>query len=277
MAQETVLSGLINPQVLADAISGKLAAAIKVAPLAVIDSTLVGTPGNTITIPAFAFIGEANDLAEGVADTPAILTATSIPQTVKKAVKSVKITDESKLSGYGDPVGEAENQLVLAIAGKVDTDCHSALALGTQTYDGKAAVIGYDGIVAAVDMFQEEETEAKVMFVHPKQVTQLRLDPDFQSMDKFPVPMMISGAIGMIAGAEIVPSKKVTEKAVSAVDCYINPIVKAGALAIYLKRAVNVETDRDILAKVDLISADEHYVAAVRDQSKLVVANFKKA
>ena len=277
MANETVLSGLINPQVLADAISGKLAAAIKVAPLAVIDSTLVGTPGNTITIPVFAFIGEAVDLAEGVASTPAVLTATSVPQTVKKAVKSVEITDESKLSGYGDPVGEAEKQLILSIAGKVDTDCHTALAAGTVTYDGKAAVIGYAGIVGAVDAFEEEEVEPKVMFVHPKQITQLRLDPNFLSLDKYPTPMMITGAIGVIAGVEIVPSKKVTEATVATVLCYINPIVKAGALAIYLKRAVNVETDRDILKKTDLISVDEHYVAAVRDQSRLVVANFKKA
>ena len=272
----TTLSGLINPQVLADSISGKLAAAIKVSPLAVIDSTLVGTPGNTVTIPVFAFIGEASDLAEGVEDVPAVLTATTSAQTVKKAVKSVEITDESKLSGFGDPVGESEKQLLLAIAGKIDTDCHTALAAGTVTFDGKAAVIGYAGIVGAVDKFEEEEVEAKVMFIHPKQVTQLRLDPNFLSLDKYPTPMMITGAIGMIGGVEIVPSKKVTTKIVLTVDCYINPIVKAGALAIYLKRAVNVETGRLILKKSDLISADEHYIAAVANQSKVVVANFKR-
>lgn len=53
MAQ-TKLSNLVNPQVMADMISATLPKAIKFSPIATIDSTLTGVPGNTITVPKFA-------------------------------------------------------------------------------------------------------------------------------------------------------------------------------------------------------------------------------
>ncbi|MEG1314068.1 MAG: N4-gp56 family major capsid protein, partial [Bacilli bacterium] len=161
MAQ-TKLTNLINPEVIGDMISAGLPKAIKFAPLAKIDTTLVGQPGNTITVPKFAYIGDAEDVAEGVAMGTVVLTASSTQATVKKAGKAVEITDESVLSGYGDPVGEANSQLLKSIASKVDNDCVTALGSATLTYDGSAAVIAYNGVVDAVDKFQEEDYEAKV-------------------------------------------------------------------------------------------------------------------
>lgn len=171
---QTLLSNIINPEVMADMISAELPKKIKFASLAKIDNTLVGQPGNTITVPRFSYIGDAEDIAEGVAMGTVVLTASSTQATVKKAGKAVELTDESVLSGYGDPVGEANNQLSMSIAAKVDNDCVTALGDASLTFDGSAAVIGYDGVVDAVDKFQEEDYEAKVIFVHPSQVTTLR-------------------------------------------------------------------------------------------------------
>ena len=50
---------------------------------------------------------------------------------------------------------------------------------------------------------------------------------------------------------------------------------EAQALTIYLKRDVLVETDRDILKKVTVTSADEHYTASLSNDSKVVIAEFK--
>lgn len=271
MAQ-TKIANLINPQVMADMISAKLPQLLKFAPLATIDRSLVGRPGNTITVPKYAYIGDAADIAEGVAIDPTLLTASSTTATVKKAGKGVEITDEAVLSGYGDPVGEAEKQLGMSIASKVDADCVTAFEGATLTYDGSAAAIGYAGVVNAVDVFGEEEVEAKVMLVHPKQITQLRQDPDFKDRNKYPMDTLMTGAIGEIAGCQVVPSKRVATDATT----YHNPIVKAGALTIFLKRDVEVETDRDILKKSTVLTADEHYTAYLSDASKVVLAKFKK-
>lgn len=53
MAQ-TKLANLVNPEVMADMISAKLPKKIKFSPIAKIDNTLSGQPGNTITVPKYA-------------------------------------------------------------------------------------------------------------------------------------------------------------------------------------------------------------------------------
>lgn len=276
----TKLANMVNPQVMADMISYELKKKIKISPLATIDTTLQGQAGDTITVPKYAYIGEAEDVAEGVAIGTTVLTASTTTAKVKKAGKAVEITDEAVLSGYGDPLGEANNQLKLSIADKVDNDCMAALQGASLTYDGKAGVISYDGIVSAVDLFEEEDLETKVIFVHPNQVTQLRKDEDFKDINKYPLQTVMTGVIGEIAGCQVVPSKRVNVTKVgetsSQVDVYQCPIVKTGALTIYMKRGVEVETDRDILKKTTVISVDEHYTCVLSNDSKVVLATFKK-
>jgi N4-gp56 family major capsid protein len=288
--QTTKLSDLINPQVMADMISAKIANKIVVAPFAKIDTTLVGIPGNTVTVPQYAYIGDAADIAEGVAAETVKLTASTTTVTVKKAMKAVELTDEAVLSGYGNPVGETNNQLAKSIASKVDNDAMTALQGAQLTYDGSAAAIKYSGIVDAIDLFEEEVNSEKVIFVHPKQVTHLRKDSDFISADKYKAGIILTGEIGMIANCRVVPSKKVPVVKVgetgSQTDCYACPIVKlnndaeteddAAAITIYLKRDTNVETDRVSLARKTDISVDKHYAVALSNTSKVVLAKFKK-
>jgi N4-gp56 family major capsid protein len=288
--QTTKLSDLINPQVMADMISAKIANKIVVAPFAKIDTTLQGVPGNTVTVPQYAYIGDAADIAEGVAAETVKLTASTTTVTVKKAMKAVELTDEAVLSGYGNPVGETNTQLAKSIASKVDSDAMTALQGAQLVYNGSTAAIKYSGIVDAIDLFEEEVNSEKVIFVHPKQVTQLRKDSDFISADKYKAGVILSGEIGMIANCRVVPSKKVPVVKVgetgSQVDCYACPIVKlnndaeteddAAALTIYLKRDTNVETDRVSLSRKTDISVDKHYAVALSNTSKVVLAKFKK-
>lgn len=51
MAQ-TKLANIVNPEVMADMIDKKLVDAMKFAPLATVDTTLQGQPGNTIWLPS---------------------------------------------------------------------------------------------------------------------------------------------------------------------------------------------------------------------------------
>ena len=57
--ETTMLSDLIVPQVMADMISAKLPTKLMFKPLAAIDNTLAGVPGNKITVPRYAYIGDA--------------------------------------------------------------------------------------------------------------------------------------------------------------------------------------------------------------------------
>lgn len=280
----TKLADIINPQVMADMISAKIEKKLVVTPFAKVDTTLQGTPGNTITIPQYKYIGDAVDIAEGVAAETVKLEATTTTATVKKAMKAVEITDEAVLSGYGNPVGEANNQLAKAIASKVDNDAMAALLTAQLTYDGVAAAISYNGIVEAIDKFAEEVNTEKVIFVNPAQVTQLRKDANFISADKYTGEVVMTGEVGKIANCRVVPSKKVALNSGS--TGYVCPIVKlqndneteddAPALTVYLKRDTNVETDRVSLSRKTDISVDKHYTVALSNASKVVLATFKK-
>jgi N4-gp56 family major capsid protein len=277
----TTLEQLIDPEVMAPMISAKIPKAIVATPFAKIDYTLSGKPGSTITVPKYQYIGDAEDLAEGVTADPTKLKTTSADYTIKKAVKQVELTDEAVLSGYGNPVGETNSQLAKSIASKVDNDVMDELKGAQLTYTGAETGIEYDEVVNAIDVLNEEENVEKVMFIHPKQVTQLRKDPNFISNDKYNNNVMMKGEIGMIANCRIVPSKKAINENGT---YFMNPIVEltpqsqtgdeTPAVTIYLKRGVNLETERHLSNYTTLVGVDEHYVAALTDASKVVVAKF---
>ena len=279
--QTTMIADLINPQVMADMISAKVPQKLVVAPFAKVDTTLQGVPGNTITVPQYAYIGDAEDIAEGIAAETVKLQTSVTTATVKKAMKAVELTDEAVLSGYGNPVGETNNQLAKAIASKVDSDAMDALQGAQLTYDGSANKINYAGVVDAIGVFDEEVNTEKVIFVHPKQLTSLRKDSDFISADKYTGKVVMTGEIGMIANCRVVPSKKVPNDGAN----YLCPIVKlnndaeseddAAALTIYLKRDTNVETERQTLSRKTDISVDKHYTVALSNTAKVVLAKYK--
>ena len=205
----TKISDLVNPMVMADAISAKIGKKIVVSPFAKIDETLSGVPGDTVYVPQYSYIGDADDIAEGSEVGTSKLVASTTKATIKKAMKAVELTDEAVLSGYGNPVGETSNQLAAAIAAKVDADAMDALQDAKLSFDSSDEQINYNGIVDAIDVFEEESNSEKVMFIHPKQMTQLRHDENFISADKYPGAVVMTGEIGMIANTRIVPSKRV--------------------------------------------------------------------
>ena len=282
----TNLSDMINPEVMSEMISAKVSKRVAVMPFAKVDTTLQGQAGNTITIPVFEYIGDAHDVPEGTSISNSTLSTKHKQFTIIKIGHGVDITDEAILSGYGDPVGEANRQLIMAISQKVDQDAIDALYGASLQYNGIANKISYAGIVDAIDAFEEEFNTEKIIFVHPKQVSQLRKDADFTSADKYLNGnyVAVNGEIGKIANARVVVSKRVKEDDTHA--GYVNPIVKINfdaeteeatpALTIFLKRNVMVETDRDIDTQINRIRATENYVVALTDESKVVKAIFKK-
>ena len=260
MANETKLTNLIDPQVLAEYLDVKLMDAIKFAPLCAVRNDLVGVPGDTLTLPKYAFIGLAEDVAEG-ADIPmATLAATKVDVKVKKAGKGVKVTDEAMLSAYGNTEDEVAKQLLMAVAGKVDNDC--AVAFRKATKEVTAAAFDKYVISDMMAKFGEDIEEEMTAVINPAHLAILRRDPDFVQVNQGDVIM--NGEVGMIFGCRVVISNKVTEN-----EAFL---VKAGAVKILMKRNVMVEAERNTVNKTTIYTADEHYVAYLEDESKIVKA-----
>ena len=279
----TKLENLINPQVMADMISAKVEQKVKVMPYAKVDTTLQGRAGDTITIPKFTYIGDAVEVEEGEDIPTRQLGVTSEQYTIKKIGIGGTLTDEAVLSGHGNPVGELTNQMSKSIVSKCDFDAIDELYKATTTYVAQD-VVSYETVVNAVDLFEEEVNSSKVMFVHPKQMTQIRLDSNFLSADKYGNTIAVKGEVGMIANTKVVVSKKVKLDETGAY--YLNPIVKLNedsetedespAITVFLKRDTNVERERIARNRTTEITGDKMYVVALTNEEKVVIAKCLK-
>ena len=260
----TYLANLFNPQVVGDRIQKKLFDYVRFAPLARVYDNLEGRPGSTVTLPYYNSIGAATLVGEGQDIPISQLTESTVSVTISKYAKGVQITDEAVLSAYGDPIGEAVDQIAQSIAQAYDNAMLAAM--GTSAAAGMttaAAALTADGIASALTLFGEDIDGEKVILVNPAAYETIRKANGWIPGTEVAANMVIRGTVGMIHGCQVVVSNKLTTA-----NCAY--IVKPGALAIYNKRGILVETDRDIINKSTVITADRHAAVYVLDKTKLI-------
>lgn len=267
----TVLANLIDPEVMADLIEAQLPKAIKFSAIAPLDTTLVGVPGSTLTVPSYKYIGDADEVAEGAAIEYSKLEQTKRTMTIKKAAKGVEITDEAVLSGLGDPVGEGQRQVRMAIASKIDNDI---LATALKAPLKLTADIDLDLIdkleatfTDAPDAIEDNNISTTgVLFVSYKDAAKLRklAGQNWTRPTQLGDDILVKGLFGELLGWEIVRSMKLEQNQFVA--------VKPGALKTYLKRDIFAEVGRDMDHKVTKFNADEHYGVAIYNDALLVAS-----
>ena len=274
MDETTKLANLIDPEVIGQKIDKKLINLIRFAPLAEVDDTLVGIPGSTLSLPAFAYIGAADDGVEGSAISTVSLNASMVSVSIKEAVKGVEITDKAILAGFGDPVGEAVKQLRLSVADKVDIDFLTTLRTidSTMTYSTGASTsaIAPGGITDALELFGEDIDGVKALVCSPRLYTEIRKSKDWLPASQIAAELLIRGAVGETNGCQIIVSNRLRGNKTKAGKDEDAFIIKPGALRLILKRDTLVEKDRDILRRVNVLTANKHYVTYLYDASKAI-------
>lgn len=260
----TYLTNLFDPQVVGDRINKKLYNLIRFAPLAEVYNTLVGRPGDTVTLPYYESAISAEVVEEGHDIPITQMSERTATVQIKKYACGVQITDEAVLSAYGDPIGQATYQIAQAIAQAVDNDVlgiMSTSAAASMTTD--AAALSANGIAEALTLFGEDIDGEKVLLVNPAGYETIRKANGWIPGTEVAANAIIRGTVGMIYGCQVVVSNKL----ISANCSYI---VKPGALAIYNKRDILVETDRDIVNKSTVITADKHFASYLLNPQKLI-------
>ena len=222
MAQ-TLLANIVNPQVMADMIDKKLTDLIKFAPLADIDNTLVGRPGSVITVPAWNYVGDASVITENNSVTASLLSTTTANATIKKVAQAVCLTDEAVLSGFGDPVGEATNQIALAIAAAVDNECLSILhgITGTMALSTANNTVspGAGDILSGLELFGEDIDDAVVAVVSPavyKQMRAVTASGAWIPASEIAAGIAVRGVVGQFEGCQVIVSNKLKAAAAGA-------------------------------------------------------------
>lgn len=240
-------------------LTAKLPNALRFNGLAKFTNELAGRPGDELSMPVFAYVGDAADVAEGEPIPVEALSQSKKLAKVKKAAKAVGVTDEELTAGM-DILDETEKQLLASVASKIDGDCFTAL----ETVASNMTVtltnpLNSTGVSEALVKFGEEIDEDKVLFVTPAQAHELRTE-----IVALPAgtPILYTGVIGMLMGCQVVISGRLPAKT--------NYIVKPEAVRVETKKKVEIELDRVALEKKTNVIADSHYVAFLYNESKAI-------
>ena len=266
------LNKLIDPEVIGAYLDVKLVDKIKLAPIVEVDRTLEGRPGSTLTLPKWGYIGDASDLAEGAALTYSDIAEDTQEVTVKKVAKGVSITDEAVLSGYGNPVEQIGQQLLVAVAAKIECDLYDAVeqekvatrnSAGCLKHQYKGTNFAKEDIIDMLAKFGEDQEGEKVLFVNPVDFAALAKDPDFVQIMQG--AQIITGEMGMLYGVRIVVANRVTAG---------KPfMMKPGALSLVMKRNVMVEAERDMDHFANKYAVSDHYAVYVKYADRIVKAS----
>ncbi len=269
----TTTANLIIPEVVADLVESKLGDKVTLLPLTVQDNTLQGQPGDTLNFPAFRYIGKADEIAENAEITPSLLSSYTVPAKVKKYAKAVQITDEARLSGFGDPVGEAASQLAHSIDHAIDDALFEQLGFLPLGRILPTAGLSAASVADALALFGEDLDGEKVILVDAVGFAALRKDPDFIRASDMGQRAIFSGVVGEIWGCQIVISNKIKQDDTLKEKRY--PILKPGALRLINKAGTILEVEREAKYMRDTIFASKHCAAYLYDDSKAVALSMQ--
>ena len=267
----TKLNKLIDPEVIGAYLDVKLVDKIKLAPIVEVDRTLEGRPGSTLTLPKWGYIGDAADLAEGAALTFEDIAEDTQEVSVKKVAKGVSITDEAVLSGYGNPVEQIGQQLLVAVASKIEADLYDAVktekvatrnTAGCLKHEYAGTAFAKEDIIDMLAKFGEDQEGEKVLFVNPADFAALAKDKDFVQIMQG--AQIITGEMGQLYGVRIVVANRV--------EAGKPFMMKPGALSLVMKRNVMVEAERDMDHFANKYAVSDHYVCYVKYADRIVKA-----
>lgn len=206
----TLLADLVNPQVIADYIEKKYTNAIRFAPLAHIDNTLVGRPGDEVSLPQYQYVSMAQNVAEGT-DIPIAKLSQNVRKVkIGKIGRAIEFSDEALLSGYNNDIAtEAAKQVLIAIGDKVDTDLLTSMGdNATLTSTIAANADAAEGIADALTQFGEDIDGEKVIVIPPAFYARLRKTKAWIPNTEIGANAIIRGTVGMVHGCQVVTSNR---------------------------------------------------------------------
>ncbi|MGI5350214.1 N4-gp56 family major capsid protein [Streptomyces sp. CA-250714] len=273
---ETKAANLIVPEVWADMAQAKFAGAVRVggSSAVMVDSTLVGQPGDSINFPKWGALGELDELTEAVAMSTAVMGQTSSKATIKEAGKAVEISDNAMLNALGDPRSEAQRQFGILAARKVDADLIGQAAADETAqgggnpyrYTATETALSWGVINHAAALFGDEfdPSEFAGLFINSAQRTQVWDDAQFTDAAKLGTSIPVTtGTIGAIAGMPVIVTDRVTA------GTFL--LLKQNSLGLLYKRRPIVEHDRDILKRTNVITTNMHYAVKRLDDKGVCV------
>ena len=249
---------LVNVEILRDLIMEKMGDNVKFMPLTKV--VPINQQAGTVRVPKQHYIGDAQAVAPGQPIPIDDFVQSAVNLEIGKIAKAVKFTEEDLLSMVGEPAELIRAQIAASVDKGLDKVLVAALSgiTGAMVHDATAAGKVDVAVVAdALGKFGEDQEES-YLFVNPATLTAMRKEEGFVTK---------SAERGINIVGEIYGANVVLSAAVPAGEAYV---VKEGALALYLRKAPNVETDKDIITQQHVFTGTVYFGAHLEDETKAV-------
>lgn len=190
----TTTKDLIDPEILAPIIQNKYQNAMMFMPLAAVDRTLAGQPGDTLKQPIWKKIAGAQAVAEG-ADIPVQKGEQGFTTaTVQKFGNGYSFTDEANIERIGDQVSYGTSEIARTIAEYGDNALMKEAQKVENTLSIDPTVLGIDQVVAWFNA--QNSNGAYTIILNPK--TKIAFDKDildYTRGSELGANLVVNGAI----------------------------------------------------------------------------------
>jgi hypothetical protein len=261
-------SDLIIPELLVEAIQGEFAQNMMVlygTGAAVVSQTLPGDKrgGDTVKVPYFGTLGEAEVLNEGEALTPEGLSESSETAAVIRGGKAFETTEWARMAANADPYPEAARQFGVIMRRLFDQRLVTAATASLpSTYINDVSAVGsgtitFDAVADTTGGWGDQQDGIEMIAVHSKVYRDLQKLKDTTGRNLLQLPTQ-KGDPAMIFGIPVMPTDRCTVVAGSP-NTYESLIFKRSAMALWMQEAPKVLTGQDILADSTVVAIHVYF------------------
>ena len=274
-ATNTINKNLIVPEVYSGLVREKIAGKVIVSQFAETDTTLVGTPGETLVFPQWKFIGIAADHTPGTKMDTTKLKQSEARATIKMvAAPGIEIEDSDNLVAWGNQMNEGVAQQAISMALKLDDDCIDALLTAPVTSAlAKDGEVTFDELIEAEGLFGDDFNvdDVDAIIIHScykKSFINMNgfVNKDLTYVDGNNAGVQRNNCIGSFMGVPVVVTDRLLRN-----NKHPIIILKKGALKIISKEAPFVETARDASIRSTKVYCSDFYAVALMKEDAVVV------
>ena len=273
----TVNTNIIVPEVYANLVREKIAGKVKVAQFLVNLGDLHGKVGETLTMPKWAYIGDATDWDVNTPMDTTKMKQTSTTATVKAiSAPAVEVADYDDEVALGNAIEEASSQQAEAVARKYDTDAIAcALESPLKFQIANKNTITQLELIAMLGLYGDDRDSADFDAI----VVHSSFAPSFYQMDMFVKRDMtmvtdgngiaVNGCIGYFLNIPVILSDRLYDATNQ--EGFIL-MMKKEAISIIPKENPFAETSRDASLRRTNIYLSQFYAMALTNDEAVVFA-----
>ena len=273
----TVNKNVIVPEVYAELVREKVAGKVMIAQACKILGDLKGKVGETLTMPKWAYIGDAKDIVLGTPMEATNMKQTSTTATIKMiAAPAISVNDYDDVVELGSALDEASKQQGTSIARKLDID---AITEGKKTVLQKQLAtkdtVTFDEMNAILGLYGDDANASDFEFI----AIHSAFIPSFLKMDGFVSAevtftaqgngIQLNNLLGYFRGIPAVVSDRLYDN--TNTEGFIL-IIKKDSIGLIPKESPFTEVARDASTRTNTIFTSQYYAMALIDDAGVVLA-----